>query len=432
MKRVQTDEPKRKLTKKQTGELGSQFGEEQKVHADTEEAKLREERAKIGTVPTPAQPKQTPRIRAPEKREDERLAHLETSDFSSQEPPARGGVNTTFIVTLSTGEKAMWKPADGEIGVAPGTERYILKRGVKPGTMYLREAAFWRLADILGFGDLVPETTIRQQGEIVGSIQKFVGDAQTASDLIKEESGEREERGEAAMTHLGAWNRRGVVMAEKAYDGHKDAARAAILDYIAGHLDRHAGNWLVKDGELKLIDNGLAFPSKHDRRDFRASHNLILHHALDWDIPDTKELEGKWGEIEKEFQRLGLDEEAIKMTGARLSAVIQGNALKIGDLPILDEPHGKLRDLIGERKRKAGNEDIGPTKRLMRPKQKEGEPQPLRQATPKQKAAEGTQVAVNPEEPRSLVSVAREPEAKLSGDMGSPPPTRKLRKKGAA
>jgi phosphoinositide 3-/4-kinase-like protein len=272
---------------------------------------------------------------------DERLKTLESSPFSSVQPPVKGGCNETLIVDLEGGGKGVWKPAAGEWMDENGDG---LRKAVKPGTGYLREAAYWSLADKLDMGDLVPETTVRTDTDgRVGSIQRFIGKADSAIDMMVSEMADRSELTRSLPRALPAGDL-------KAYDGHEDASRAAILDYIAGHLDRHPGNWLVKDGKLVLIDNGLSLPSWYDAKDFRATNDLFLHHAIDFPMPDVSAMRDKWPEIEAELKRLNIDADAIHHAKARFEAVTKGGHERIGDLPSFVNPHDRLRDMLGSRK----------------------------------------------------------------------------------
>ena len=84
----------------------------------------------------------------------ERKAALATAPVvpGSIRPLKMSGVNVSKLVQLTNGQKAVFKP---ELG-----ERQGLRRGV-PGSYFKREAASSTVAELLGMGDLVPHTTVR-------------------------------------------------------------------------------------------------------------------------------------------------------------------------------------------------------------------------------------------------------------------------------
>lgn len=213
-----------------------------------------------------------------------------------------GGANVSEKIKLSDGTEGVFKPAAGE---EPN-----LRKGVAAGTYWRREVASYQVAEALGLGDLVPPTTARKLGDKSGSVQKFVRGATVAHDL------------------------------ENPWDGSQDLARAAVFDYLTGHLDRHQGNWMqTGDGKLVLIDNGLAFPTKHEERDF---FNLqLLHQAYrdDLKIPGTSQWKEKWGSVEAALVKCGLEPEAIALTKQRFDSLINAAGGKFDDLPGL--VHGR-------------------------------------------------------------------------------------------
>jgi hypothetical protein len=127
----------------------------------------------------------------------------------------------------------------------------------------------------------------------------------------------------------------GKVAAEKSlrtkYDGPEDRARAAAFDYLIGNSDRHDGNWLVKNGRLVLIDNGLSFPEaksgwinwiitafREDRVNKFGRSDLLLAASYE-DIPDSVR---KWAEnsdaVVDAMRRSGLPDTAIRPVKERL------------------------------------------------------------------------------------------------------------------
>lgn len=223
-----------------------------------------------------------------------------------------GGINETRLIDLEDGGKGVFKPAAGE---SEG-----LRLGVPAGTYYKREAAVSAVADALGFGDLVPPTTVRDVGGQTGSVQEFATGAKVA----------------AAVGGV-----RGAAERAKKYDGDADAARAAVLDYVTGHCDRHMGNWLLANptpenpaGKLVLIDNGLALPTAYHSADY--FNHTFASHAKERKLPvppEAADLAAKWPDVEKELKAAGIEDEAISLTRERLDAVAAHAGKPFADLP---------------------------------------------------------------------------------------------------
>lgn len=229
-----------------------------------------------------------------------------------------GGANASILVTFgdADGSQGVFKPQSGEAD---------LRYGVPNGTYFKRESASSAVADILGFDDLVPPTTIRAHQGDIGSVQRFVPMAQMASEFVEED---------------------GSPMDVK-YDGIADAARAAVFDYIVGHNDRHDGNWLLKVGDdgqpkLVLIDNGLSFPTRYHRDDF-FNYEFWEHAGRnDLPLPDVSALRGKWPRIERALLEHGLEPQAIELTRQRYEEVTSGVHRTFGTLPVFWRGGGRL------------------------------------------------------------------------------------------
>jgi 2'-5' RNA ligase len=219
---------------------------------------------------------------------------LRTLPIKERRPLDGGGINEgKELLTLSDGSKAVYKPSLGEPEARPS---------IPAGTFYLREAAASALADILGFGDLVPATVVRDGG----SVQRFIGGAMLAIETPPNED-------------FGS--------------DPNDAARAAVFDYIMGAGDRHHGNWLVKNGKLVLIDNGLTLPTSRDINDYADVE--FFHHAAEASLPmpDVSDLQGKWPAAEKALSELNIEPKAIALAKERYDYVVSGRYHKVADLP---------------------------------------------------------------------------------------------------
>lgn len=262
-------------------------------------------------TPAPAQDKTDPVAKV--------KSNLSNSPIKAQKKlgDARDHVNAAFLIDLASGERGVFKPASGEEHEYKDDEgnTQTLRAGVS-GPFWVREVATSRVAEILGFSDLVPVTVKREVEGDVGSVQNFVDGATEACGYYK----------------------------GNPYDGKKDSARAAALDYLICHLDRHTGNWLLRDDKLVLIDNGLAFPTAYHKEDF--FNMKFWNRALldDAKIPDLSAWRGRWDEIENALTESGLEPEAVALTKQRYDSLLQGSQEKklFADLP------GLVADTLGK------------------------------------------------------------------------------------
>lgn len=133
-----------------------------------------------------------------------------------------GGCNETHKVRLKDNGDAIFKSMKGE--------RKDLRAGIPVGQYYKRESLAYEIAKMVGIDNLIPETYVRKDPKHgKGSIQKWINDAKIG------------------------------------YDGefkNEDLEKAAVFDWILGNTDRHGGNFLEKDGNLFLIDNGLILSNR--------------------------------------------------------------------------------------------------------------------------------------------------------------------------
>lgn len=142
--------------------------------------------------------------------------------------PLGGGVNETRIVELPNGEKAVFKPIEGE--------RFGLRGSITNEACPLahREALSWEIDDILGL-DLVPETRLVSINGEIGSLQHFQKSAKIAA--------------RAGGT---------APLDDELY-------KIDVFDFLIGNTDRHQGNYMfytrgAKKGRVIAIDNGYVFP----------------------------------------------------------------------------------------------------------------------------------------------------------------------------
>ncbi len=132
---------------------------------------------------------------------------LDSRDTSSERPIGRGVTESRFLEIVDDG-KAIFKTIDFE-----------------------EERAAYLVDLFLGFG-LTPTTVIRELRGEIGSVQEFVPDAKSGL--------------ECSLGDLLQNYRDGIV-------------KLWVFDLIIGNLDRHNGNFLVKDGKVYAIDHGRSF-----------------------------------------------------------------------------------------------------------------------------------------------------------------------------
>jgi hypothetical protein len=205
--------------------------------------------------------------------------------------------------------KAVFKPSEGE---QPGLRMHI---PMHAGAQAARESAASHVAEIAGYHDLVPATTLRHHDGQHGSVQRFVKDGISAFKLDND---------------------------ERYGSSHDDVRRAAAFDYLIGNTDRHMGNWLVRPtphgDKLALIDHGLAFPDRHP--DGREAYNFeIMRHAMyhtptrgePAPNPGGSDPDGKWLAIRRTLTEHGLSAKAIADTGKRWRVLTSGR-FHFGDM----------------------------------------------------------------------------------------------------
>lgn len=215
-----------------------------------------------------------------------------------------GGANSSYIMEMDNGEKAVWKPRDGE--------RTDLRDSIPEYTQYKREAAAYAVAKAIGMEDLIPPTTIREIDGKVGSMQEF-----TEGVVAKE------------------------VPAKICFDGDTDLKRAAVFDYLVGNSDRHRGNWLVdlkRGDKLRLIDHGLILPN--NQKDTYVNQNIMNEATVRKNFtipPEIAHLTEKWPAVEKALESCQIEPDAIAMTHHRLIDLTEAAARgkTFDDLPPL-------------------------------------------------------------------------------------------------
>ncbi len=128
----------------------------------------------------------------------------------------KGSKNKVELITLSNGEKYIFKPKSGE------SWRFRIFGKMK--NLYLNEIACYKISQKLNF-DLVPPTILRKEDGEIGSAQLFVDDAEPAANSEQEAKEE-------------------------------DLLKLKIFDFLIWNSDRHSSNFLIKDERIIAIDNG--------------------------------------------------------------------------------------------------------------------------------------------------------------------------------
>ncbi len=124
------------------------------------------------------------------------------------------------------------------------------------------------------------------------------------------------------------------------YDGEKDLARAAAFDFLIGHTDRHTGNWMVKEGKLRLIDNGLAFATVPPKPHGNYMFNMEARHK---NLKVPEEVANWDGEkIGAALKKAGIEGEAIKLVKERLAHLKERLAQGVR-IPPMAKPEKKFK-----------------------------------------------------------------------------------------
>jgi len=212
-------------------------------------------------------------------------------------------------VTFEDGTKAIFK--------TPMTSSY--RNNVPTGTEHLREVAAYEVAKIVGMGDMVPATVLRTMAfdsvpittvgmmkvKGVGSLQTWVPKAETASYYSKDST---------------------------RFDGMRDRKRAATYDFMIGNLDRHTGNWMVREGgKLALIDHGLSFPTSNTQV-WSNREMLMKNLKMPVGVAEKAAWAKKWPAIERSLSKLGIEKEAMVSMKDRYNFLMRHATKSVGQL----------------------------------------------------------------------------------------------------
>ena len=250
----------------------------------------------------------TPTTQAPQDRSAilHKLSNASVVDVEDYVDRDERHANSVKFLVFDDDSKGVFKSGQGERGEYSSLDT---------GTFYKREVASSDIAHILGASHLLPTTSLRNWDDAEGSVQDFV-EGEKARNLGEEEK----------------WG-----------TNDEDLQWAGVLDYLLCNLDRHSGNWMVKDGRISLIDNGTSLPKYYEEGDFLDSALLGQAVQRDLPIPDLTEASRKWPEIEEALRKSGIEDTAIRLTKKRFNDLIQHSGIEFGELPGLFAPRRNLR-----------------------------------------------------------------------------------------
>lgn len=188
------------------------------------------------------------------------------------------GKSGALVATYRGGLRAVLKPVKERMPPSPRHEHGATQqRGILVSTHPYRERAYYKLAKLLKFTDLVPETVLTTYNGVDASAQIFV----TASHLS-------ELNKKLVDTHAPGWSAevvRTALLVPKRY-----WRQLLALDFIAGARDRHANNIGIQSRvqgdraiyRLVAWDNavtfGLTFAKYHN-----VFHKFMFRDQVDYD-----------------------------------------------------------------------------------------------------------------------------------------------------
>lgn len=201
---------------------------------------------------------------------------------------------------VNQAQKAVFLSKDGKTTTAvmkfASLEERGLRRHVKTGTFYRREAAVYQLDRAMGGKTVVPPTVVRDLGTGQGpaSLQHFI---KGAKDTYRVD-------GPTIRPRM---------------------RRVALLDIVSGNDDRHMSNIMFKPFKVGLdpiaIDNGLTFPSGPTRR-FLLADRAVAADLMKLDAETHKLVKKlKLGELAGILRDAQVPDKAIRATLVRARAL---------------------------------------------------------------------------------------------------------------
>lgn len=195
------------------------------------------------------------------------------------------GINKSMFITLENGKKGIFKSNFNEDTYGNQTIDSL---------QHLHEVAAYKFSKMFPeFDGLVPPTALRGTGNNgeEGSIQEFMEGAETFRSIMFEQV--QKNIDDLALMRNADEIRKELM---KNTFNQEELENAALFDVIVESSDRHSLNFMLHEGKLKLIDNGLTFSAKGNRfgyfndiiweaglRDepIKDSHKKIVQNILD-------------------------------------------------------------------------------------------------------------------------------------------------------
>lgn len=173
---------------------------------------------------------------------------IDQSSIKSDTKLGEGGVNEARVVEIEGEGKFCFKPDSGEHPQVHPAYR---------GHQSANEVAASVVDEAMGL-DMVAKTEMVEIGGKKGSLQRWVNDdAKVAKELI-EYDGED-------------------IKDTSKLDSAEGVSDMMYMDALIGNTDRHYGNWLVKDGKVKLIDNGMSMADNEEYGDPALRYRSLEH-----------------------------------------------------------------------------------------------------------------------------------------------------------
>lgn len=144
------------------------------------------------------------------------------------DPNYESGISESILVNMGDEGRGIFKPINRDRGY------YERKYGLVYS--HQREEYAYRVAQSMGWDDLIPQTVLTEFGDDIGSLQRWVENAKMGADMSYKD-----------------W------MAAS----QEDMRRISLFDRLIGNMDRNYGNYLMTDdGRIVAIDHGIAFLSE--------------------------------------------------------------------------------------------------------------------------------------------------------------------------